>query len=46
MTALVSIFQDRVPIFDVTVQEFIFGFLALFAAVWLAFWIWSKFKGA
>lgn len=46
MITILSVFQENVPQFDVTVKEFLIGFFALFLAVWLGFWIFSKFKGA
>lgn len=43
---ILSIFDERVPLFDVSFGEFIIGFICLFAAVWLAFYIWGRFRGA
>lgn len=49
MTAAIilsNVFDRRVPLFGTDFGSFIIGFLCLFAAVWLAFYIWGRFKGA
>ena len=45
LTAL-SVFQERVPLFGGTVQEFIIGAVAFVVVAAIAFWFWGKLKGA
>lgn len=42
---LLAIKDERVPLFDVTVIEFIIGFIAIFLVAWLIFWLWRNIKG-
>jgi hypothetical protein len=41
---LLSILNDNVPFFDVTVKEFAIGFVALVLAVWFIFFVIGKLK--
>lgn len=43
---ILSLADERVPLFDVTVLEFIIGAIAFFIVAWLAFWVWRNIRGS
>lgn len=46
MIAILSVFQENVPLFDVTVKEFLIGAVAFVIVAAICFWFWGKLKGA
>lgn len=42
---ILGIFQDRVPVFGCTVQEFIIGAIAIVVVAAIGFWLFDNFRG-
>lgn len=43
---LLALKDERVPLFDVTVIEFIIGAIAFFVVAWIVFYLRRNIKGA